>query len=467
MKDIRIPQIRKMNIITLDNILFSLLLLLSIFTIYIVPVFKTGFLLLSLILFYKSKKDYVWWVYFFVIIQAPGMLFTNKDISLISLTSTVHVSYMYFFIITAFIKYYIIKQQRKKYIFREVVIICYYMIFLLFISFIYGMSPASYLHIIYVIISMLLFVILPSIIKDKDGMYEILNIMYYAMIVLFLWQIFDIINSKPMHSLFKELIYFKEFNGIMINRFFYSPGISFITFCTSLYFLLDKNQTIYKKYFLNLIVFISFSSIFLTATRGLILQYSFVLLTYLLITKKSNIIKLLFIVLFTSIILIEKLPVVSNQIGAIFDRLGTLTSLVSGDLTADGTLQRLTVRGPKVWNKYLESPTFGFGYSTVGLEYNDDHVGNQTLLLQGGFVGAIIWIIVLSTVINNILKRNNIKRKTNPSYFIISIVLSIMMIHSTSSAVFTFYFEPHTVFILGFLMIFINNELFGDLKKEK
>ena len=68
-------------------------------------------------------------------------------------------------------------------------------------------------------------------------------------------------------------------------------------------------------------------------------------------------------------------------------------------MTAEGTLIRITQRAPRVWNKYIESPIFGFGFSETGFSYNDGHVGNYTLLLQGGLAGMIIFIFFIISII--------------------------------------------------------------------
>ena len=59
----------------------------------------------SLVLFYKSKKDYIWFAFVFLLIMAPGSIFrimdeTDHNIPKIGFG----LGYFGFFILTAFIK---------------------------------------------------------------------------------------------------------------------------------------------------------------------------------------------------------------------------------------------------------------------------------------------------------------------------------------------------------------------------
>ena len=288
--------------------------------------------------------------------------------------------------------------------------------------------------------------------------------MYFSLIVLFIWQLYDTFSPNKIFSFFIELpiiIGPNNYNDLDLNRLFYSPGISLLCLYTSLYFLISDDYESFNKKYLSVIAGISFASIYLTATRGYILQYLFVLITFTFLNIHNGIKILIYSVI---ILMLANFlyPPIGTQINLSFDRLMTLQSLYEGDVTANKTLVRITERAPRVWDKYLESPVVGFGYSEEGIEYNDDHVGNYTLLLQGGILGAFAWLFVICSIVYSLfLKRMNSNKSKNLFFFSIAFILGLLIAHSTSSAVFSYYLFPHMTAVLGLFLIFVQRELYN------
>ena len=98
-------------------------------------------------------------------------------------------------------------------------------------------------------------------------------------------------------------------------------------------------------------------------------------------------IALVFIVLISIVLTIPK---INLQILQVVERTLTMEDLAKGDLTAGGSLSRLTERGPRVMKKFYEQPVLGYGFSEEYYKFLDGHVGNQSLLLNGGIIGFII-----------------------------------------------------------------------------
>ena len=67
-----------------------------------------------------------------------------------------------------------------------------------------------------------------------------------------------------------------------------------------------------------------------------------------------------------------------------------MEAIAGGDLSAEGTLQRLDYRSQRVMGAWRENPVFGWGLSDNGYEYGDGHVGNQCLLAISGIVGFLL-----------------------------------------------------------------------------
>ena len=141
-----------------DNIYLLMLFFANIVCAYIFPSLKIPFYFFILILYFFSKKDHIWFVFIFIFVQSPGLLFLKPYDSIISLSSTVHVSMSYAFIIVAFYKYRIHYKFISKQSFRNLFNpIGYYIIFLGLISILFGIDSGSIIFFIYTLLACLFF----------------------------------------------------------------------------------------------------------------------------------------------------------------------------------------------------------------------------------------------------------------------------------------------------------------------
>jgi Flp pilus assembly secretin CpaC len=95
-----------------------------------------------------------------------------------------------------------------------------------------------------------------------------------------------------------------------------------------------------------------------------------------------------------SILLINFIPALGRQFELVSRRYETLFLLASGDFTAGGTLQRIDVRIPEIMKWVNQSPLLGFGFSNTFYENADNDIGFHTLLLNLGYAGAKIRIVL-------------------------------------------------------------------------
>jgi hypothetical protein len=212
----------------------------------------------------------------------------------------------------------------------------------------------------------------------------------------------------------------------------------------SLFYLCSENQYFNKTY-LNSIVVTSFIIIFISATRGWIVA-SLILLSSIFFMRGFNFVKqfsstVLILILFVFLLRIIYPSFILQTLLAV-ERFGTLKFLISGDPTAGGTLARITERGPRVMTLFRESPVIGWGVSDRYLSSWDMHVGNQTLLMQGGIIGYAIWTICYFLTLLNIyfLNRNSIVRShiKNGGIVFLMAMIAIFVIHSSSSQILGF-----------------------------
>ncbi len=444
-----------------DFALITFYFFLGMLCVNIYPTIKIPYFLFLFLMFYRSNRDYLYFLLLFILMQGPGGFFSKYDRFIINLSDTVGVPFEYFFILIALIKFRN-KLFKRKYYFVALKFILFYYILLIPVSIIFGLSLGSTFTFILSSISLILFLLLPVVFNNKIILEKSIKIIFFTTILLFSLQIFDLIFPYTLYSLSDTFDYMlldkSEFSRVSWVRWF-----SFLSITCSLFFL-SLREISFSRGFLSTIVIIALLSTFLTATRGYILQFLFLIFVYFTIQKNKSFGLLILGIIFLAISYNFISPV-KRQIDYAAERMLTLESVIKGDMTAEGTLIRITQRAPRVWNKYIESPIFGFGFSETGFSYNDGHVGNYTLLLQGGLVGVIIFIFFIISIIRILFQDYYRNKDKLGNLIIIGSIISLIIAHSTSSIFFTYFFEPALMFVMGFILIFIQIYVFNINQK--
>jgi hypothetical protein len=189
---------------------------------------------------------------------------------------------------------------------------------------------------------------------------------------------------------------------------------------------------------------LTFSMAFLSATRGWILSLGLMAFIHFILFQKltSKTLTALSIFVFAIIVALIINDSFRTQIQFTFERLLTLESLASGDLTADGTLIRLDERGPQVMSVWEENPVFGAGFSDVFLEAQDFHVGNQNILMHAGVVGYILFLGFLGFFVFTLLRRFRYSNHRDPYRLALPTFVILLggwfFLHSSSQQLFAF-----------------------------
>ncbi len=242
-------------------------------------------------------------------------------------------------------------------------------------------------------------------------------------------------------------------------RGFFSSGTILMTYLAALYFLARK-----EKYFPTILLYAvlaaDFLSVFLSATRGWVLSLGFIGFLYLVFVMRLDI-RRLFILGITGVLLfigILSFPIVGKQVDNAIKRMFTLSALASGDMTAGGTLVRLSERSPRVVKKWLESPLTGWGFSDTFMTYSDLHVANQNILMHAGVVGFALmmmfffWFNWKLFLCSASLPRSH-PMKELPLVFIV-FFLGWFLLHSSSGQYFSYYQAPAEGILLGVFFSF-------------
>jgi hypothetical protein len=330
-------------------------------------------------------------------------------------------------------------------------------LFLIMWSLAFGHSSGSLFSLLQSLPAILLFLSVPRFF-NKIELLTFSKIIFLFSLIHFVGSLIEIVSPGS----FMSLLYFGtpplgiDYGNELI-RVVGGITIHFYVMVAGLYYLCTDNIR-WARWYLWVVIIASWLFILNSATRGWMIASSFLLLSYfsysvlrLKITSKA--ISSILLVIVLGVVLIP--DTFQKNLVSAFNRLETMEAIVEGDETAKGTLSRLSERGPRVLSRYSESPVFGFGYSKVSFDYYDGHVGNHSLLIMGGIVGLVIlWISVLSIIW--FLFRAD-RRFPKSGIFVFGLAfISIMIIHSSSRAMVSFYMPTDSAFLIGLIFNHFN-----------
>ena len=261
-------------------------------------------------------------------------------------------------------------------------------------------------------------------------------------------QIFTILNAQsPAQYVGAEK---KAWFAIKVKegktyRGLYNEGILLISYFGALFFLAYRPGKYFPVWLCFAVIMANFASVFLSATRGWVLSFSFALIFSLLFVLKMSGKRLLTIGALALVFLFaaQSLPIIGVQIKNVVERLMTIGKLAEGDETAGGSLVRLSVRGPAVMKVWAESPLTGWGFSTKFMDANDFHVGNQNILMHSGIIGyALMHLFFIYFVVKLFFRSMNQPRGSpykGVLLFFCVFFPAWFLLHSSSQQFFSYY----------------------------
>ena len=227
---------------------------------------------------------------------------------------------------------------------------------------------------------------------------------------------------------------------------------SFMGIVSGLYLFWENPK---KKLYLVL-VGLAFLSILITASRGWILATLLIIIPFInkISVKYTLQAVLFFIIIFT---IVSQTNVMKTQIARSLDRVSTIELLLEGDLTAGGTLSRVTTRHEVVWNKFLQSPLVGYGYSKVYNKNIDPHVGNQNLLMNVGIIGYSLFLYLIISFLLAMRKVTIVDEKYKHLGILYAFsLLAVFLIHSVSRQMFGYGIDIQSSLIISILFAAAN-----------
>ena len=229
----------------------------------------------------------------------------------------------------------------------------------------------------------------------------------------------------------------------------YNPNISSVYFAIATVFLLEKYLTKIRFNF-NFLIVITIISwflliiLFMGTRKGLIL-ISFAIFSFFFVKSKSFfIIKLsqsVFIFYLIYFYILISIPFVYNLIGSRIESI--VDGFFSGEFSESSAISR-SLMIQFGWERFLESPIYGFGLDTFTLISPWDTYSHSTyieLLVGNGLVGTLIYYSLLLLIYLNLA----IRKKYDHYYLFFSLILIIIDLIDVT------YLGRDTLFFIFFL----------------
>ena len=434
---------------------------------------STVYYLIILILYYKSKDESFWLAFFFVTTDGFFGFLGNYSTLINLLPGLPGIEIAQFYILIALYKIRRKDKSNKPFYKNWTVLLFIYAIFLLMVGLTYGLSGELnvYFKIAKLILPLALFYTTPRLFTSIEQYADLVRLLFIVFIFAFIAQLFTIATGLSPAANFAIKVEDELEVGRNL-RSYYNPFISLIVLSGALYFLAIKHQKYFSKMYLSIMVILCFAMAVLSATRGWIIAFGFVIIVYNIIVNRMEVKSLMLIGSLFIVILVVSLSFekVNRQIMFSIERTLSLESIAKGDKTAGGTLIRLDERGPPVMEAWEKSPIFGYGFSNFYFLKQDPHVGNLTLLLHSGIVGFFLLVLFILFVITRLIKLRfmNTDNPFKKSGLALGIVLmGWFFIHSTSGQHFGYFGIPGYIFPQAIILAMANFAIKYRIKKNE
>lgn len=443
------------SILLLDLIKFAELLLYIFFAFILVYYAGAGlsrliFLIILPVVWY-SKRDHFWLVFFFILMEMPGGLFSGGErddplrLPIYPLVSGISFTIQELFILILFAKTLFVSKIRKVssdfFFKRDLKVLGYYLLLLLFISPLMGMSFDSMSQAFKIVLPLTLLYSLPRIINTEEKIIGILKLLFPITFFTLGLQVFELVNGQQVISMVKPGA--TAVQGVFSTT---EPGgwirpiemghAMFITFTGSLWLLVSKRHN-FSRYYLMLVNIFSFLVVFMSGTRSWIIAFAAGYLIFIFLTgiRSSSIYIKFVIVMLLVVFLINIIPTIHNQVLNALSRVKTVEAVVQGDITGAGTISRYDAKVPGVMRAFWSSNViFGAGFSDLFFNYSNGHIGYHNILLNAGIIGLLMFFMIIADILSYPFRLSRKFRGHNKTIFKVSVIpLFILLIINTGT----------------------------------
>lgn len=430
---------------------FLALVIVSLVANYFIPkFFSTVFFIGTLIAYYRSKDEAFWMAYFLTVSDGFFGFFGLYKCVIAVFPGLPEAEVGQIYIWLTIIKAWKIHLPYRPFYMDFLKVLLIYIIFLLAEGYVVGvkMEMNVQFRLIKWIVPLFLMYSVPRLFTKVEQYRDLFLYLFSVAFMALGAQLYTILNAQsPAQHLgvVKKARYAIKIKAGKTYRGLYNEGILLITYFGALFFLAYKPGKYFPSWLCFAVIMANFSSVFLSATRGWVICFTVSLFLSLLFVLKlsgrrlASIAVLLLIFAFTA----QSLPVIGIQITNAIERLMTIGKLAEGDETAGGSLIRLSVRGPAVMKVWAGSPLTGWGFSTIFMNADDFHVGNQNILMHSGIIGYALMHLFFIYFVVKLFMRSTQQSRGSPykgALLLFSIFfIAWFLLHSSSQQFFSYY----------------------------
>lgn len=405
-----------------------------------------------LVAYFRSRDEALWLTIFLLLSDGFWGFFNNYEVVLSILPGLPPIEIGHAYILLTVIKASRMESPGKFFTDKLMIAMSIYIGFLIVQGYVLGLSPEMNVQfrMIKFIFPLALFYSLPRLFRQEEQYKDLFMYLFpFAFLALFA-QVFTIathMTPSMFLGVHRDFWFLVDVAKGKTYRGFYSTGMILLTFFGAMYYLARRDNQ-FNFMYLFAVVGANMMSVFLSATRGWLIGCGLGLILFMLFVLKPSGKQAAKLVGITAALIIGLLsmPVVGMQFTNAFKRMTTLEALASGDMTAHGSLERLSKRSPRVMGKWEEAPLTGWGFSDTFFAYADFHVGNQTILLHSGILGALLMGMFFVYFHGTLFWRSTLLPRGHPAKDALLVFVIFFpgwfFIHSTSGQHFAYYQDP-------------------------
>lgn len=346
-----------------------------------------------LILYFKSKDEPFWLAFYLSTVDGFLGFLGTYSVTIKVIPGLPAIEVAQFYIIISVVKAF--RSKKRPYVFYEkyLVVLLLYLIFLVVWGQLIGLRGELnvFFRIFKLTLPMLLFYSIPRLFPNSASYRRLFTFVFIFVILASMTQVFMLVTGFSLggyihltEEQISEAGMFREFANAVSTLLGLFGALIFLSY----------KEPMFNRIYLYFIIVCAFVTAYLSASRGWIVFFLIVICLSFIFAYKFSLKRLFgFGVVFAMILFLGlDNPIIKKQSDFSIKRLATLGALAGGDITAGGTLGRLSERGPRVMKKWAENPVIGWGFSDVFFDYDDGHVANQNILLFSGVIGLILLI---------------------------------------------------------------------------
>ncbi len=436
-----------------DLLKFTMLMAITIYATYYAPspLRMMWYVTIALAYFF-SKNEPLWLAIFLSTSDGFISFFGVYSATLTILPGLPAVEISQVYILLSVVKAASLKVRPVIFYTKFIQILLLYLVFHIIWGQMMGLSGGLnvYFRVLKAFIPMMLFYSIPRLFGSQEMYERFFRLVFFVVLSAFAAQLFTLITGmSPMEAAGISIQEGEDDKGDF--RVFYNAGSTLAGLFGALYYMnIRKNNSGYRILPVA-VVLAALSMALLSATRGWIISFTMIISATILFTTAIRTKRSVYIILIIIPLVLWSLtfPVISDQLGFARERLETVGAISEGDLTARGTLQRLDYRSQKALDGWKQNPLFGWGLSDKGYEYEDGHVGNQSLLVTSGLVGFILlngFIVWFIFMILSLYLKSATRIPDRRALLVFVFFLSgWFFIHSTSGQQFNFTGTPERI----------------------